>query len=382
MSIVVNGSGTITGISTGGLNDGIIADADIASMSASKLTGALPAISGAALTGISSVGGASGVDFNDSVKARFGTGNDLEIYHDASHSYISDTGTGNLKLMTSYLEVNQTNGEEMFKAIGNAGCHLYYDNSVKLVTTSTGINVTGAVNSTGEMRISNPSATSQLYLYGAAGQKANLKLNEYGVRDWDIGAGTVTSGQFSISAAGTERLRIDSSGVVKPLTSFQLPSLASAPSSPAAGNLYYNTGTKKVIIYNGSAWETVGPPNPEYRYTRYNYVSASVGHHPRISRIFIIQDNGTHVQVYNASASDNCSDSGDIPSGGTTYTHDAGAGVTKGFTGFGWYSVYGGGNRGANIKLEGSSDNSSWTQIGSTTDGQTSSNCGEQTWSV
>ena len=34
------------------------------------------------------VGGATGVDFNDNVKARFGTGNDLEIYHDGTDSYI------------------------------------------------------------------------------------------------------------------------------------------------------------------------------------------------------------------------------------------------------------------------------------------------------
>ena len=44
------------------------------------------------------VGGATGVDFNDDVKARFGTGNDLEIFHDASDSIINDAGTGNLKL--------------------------------------------------------------------------------------------------------------------------------------------------------------------------------------------------------------------------------------------------------------------------------------------
>ena len=39
---------------------------------------------------VTSVGGATGVDFNDNVKARFGTGNDLEIYHDASHSRIKE----------------------------------------------------------------------------------------------------------------------------------------------------------------------------------------------------------------------------------------------------------------------------------------------------
>ena len=43
------------------------------------------------------VGGANGVDFNDSVKARFGDGNDLEIFHNGVDSVIKDTGTGHLK---------------------------------------------------------------------------------------------------------------------------------------------------------------------------------------------------------------------------------------------------------------------------------------------
>ena len=73
MAIVINGSGTVTGISVGGLPDGIVDsgtlatnsvdsaelidgavdDSHMAAMAASKLTGALPAISGASLTGIS-----------------------------------------------------------------------------------------------------------------------------------------------------------------------------------------------------------------------------------------------------------------------------------------------------------------------------------------
>ena len=72
MAIVINGSGTVTGISVGGLPDGIVDagtlatnsvdsaelidgavdDSHMAAMAASKLTGALPAISGASLTGI------------------------------------------------------------------------------------------------------------------------------------------------------------------------------------------------------------------------------------------------------------------------------------------------------------------------------------------
>jgi hypothetical protein len=49
------------------------------------------------------VGGATGVDFNDEVKARWGTGNDLEIYHTATgnQSIISNSSAGNLHLKTS-----------------------------------------------------------------------------------------------------------------------------------------------------------------------------------------------------------------------------------------------------------------------------------------
>ncbi len=64
MAIVINGSGTVTGISVGGLPDvivdsgtladGTIANIVIGSLAASKLTGALPAISAASLTGLTS----------------------------------------------------------------------------------------------------------------------------------------------------------------------------------------------------------------------------------------------------------------------------------------------------------------------------------------
>ena len=61
MAIVINGSGTLSGLAVGGLPDGTvdsgtiatgtIVNADINDLAASKLTGALPAISGASLTG-------------------------------------------------------------------------------------------------------------------------------------------------------------------------------------------------------------------------------------------------------------------------------------------------------------------------------------------
>ena len=48
--------------------------------------------SGITITGNSYVTGND--DHPDNSQARFGTSNDLQIYHDGSNSYVSDTGTG------------------------------------------------------------------------------------------------------------------------------------------------------------------------------------------------------------------------------------------------------------------------------------------------
>ena len=53
----------------------------------------------------------TGIDFIDNDKARFGTGNDLEIFHNATDSIINDAGTGSLKLQqggTTRIEVSTT----------------------------------------------------------------------------------------------------------------------------------------------------------------------------------------------------------------------------------------------------------------------------------
>ena len=99
--------------------------------------------SGANLTGISSVGGATGVDFNDSVKARFGTGNDLEIYHDAIDSYVKDNGTGNLLLQGTNLNLQSTAAENYIRCTADAQVELYHNNVKKIETTSAGVDITG-----------------------------------------------------------------------------------------------------------------------------------------------------------------------------------------------------------------------------------------------
>jgi len=101
---------------------------------------------GSNLTGISSVGGATGVDFNDNVKARFGTGNDLEIYHDASDSIIADTGTGALEIRSNELKIKNAAGNENAVYFAEDGAvTLYHNNVAKFLTTADGIQINGNI---------------------------------------------------------------------------------------------------------------------------------------------------------------------------------------------------------------------------------------------
>ena len=97
-----------------------------------------------ALTQIDDRGLKTPIDLLDNEEIRFGTGNDLSIYHNGSHSYITDTGTGSLKIDTSQLLLRDGSGSDsMITATADGAVDLYYNNSSKLQTTNTGTNVTG-----------------------------------------------------------------------------------------------------------------------------------------------------------------------------------------------------------------------------------------------
>ena len=86
----------------------------------------------------------SALEFADNAKAKFGTGGDLEIYHDASHSYITDGGTGNLKIQGSQVDILGTS-ETMATFVDDGAVTLYHDNSARFATSSAGGTLTGAL---------------------------------------------------------------------------------------------------------------------------------------------------------------------------------------------------------------------------------------------
>ena len=89
---------------------------------------------------------ADGLIFTDNTKALFGTGSDLEIFHDASDSYIKDNGTGRLVIETNGTDVSLKSGSDNMAVFTKDGAStLYYDNSAKIATHNTGVEVTGSL---------------------------------------------------------------------------------------------------------------------------------------------------------------------------------------------------------------------------------------------
>ena len=124
--------------------------------------------------------------YSDNVKAKFGTGGDLEIYHDGSNSYIDDAGTGSIFLRSGTTYIQNAAGTKTAIATNSGGAQTFYhNNSVKLATSATGITVTGTVDVNGAYSL--PSAD------GSDGQV--LKTD---------GSGTISFGAIPASGSNTQ----------------------------------------------------------------------------------------------------------------------------------------------------------------------------------
>ena len=86
------------------------------------------------------------VDMPDNAKLLIGDSDDIEIYHDAYHSYIDHTGAGHFYIYGNgvnnvYLRANSS--EDSIVAETNGSVKLYYDGTKKLNTNTGGVAIDG-----------------------------------------------------------------------------------------------------------------------------------------------------------------------------------------------------------------------------------------------
>jgi len=152
--------------------------------------------------------------YNDNVKALFGTGSDLEIFHDGGNSRIVDVGNGKLMIDSNGAgtDIRKNASENMAKFITDGAAELYYDNSKKFETTTNGATISGSivvngnVNATGDL---NPNGNITI-----ANTSPQLFLTDTNHADFSI---LVNNDSFKVvdETNSANRLKIDSTGNVQ-----------------------------------------------------------------------------------------------------------------------------------------------------------------------
>ena len=301
---------------------------------------------GSGLTGLpAGVGGANGVIFNDNVKAQFGAGNDLQIYHNGGSGNYIDSVNKDLYIRCNLdagivggdIVLQPKSGENSAVFRDNGAVELYYDNALKLATTATGVDVTGGVTTnsysylnglrisgadtgntvyqqSGDLSISSASGAISLKPSGAnilhatntgvgigtSSPNATLTVSQsanniFAVERTGVSSG---SGQFGINVEGnsqttvsyddgaqlvfgtasspsihtgfTERMRIDSSGIVtkpyQPIGSFShSASVNYSQDDLTSANFYSHTWVNQGNHFNASTGRFTCPVAGIYR---------------------------------------------------------------------------------------------------------------------
>ena len=162
--------------------------------------------------------------FADNVQARFGGSSDLRIYHDSNHSYIDDTGTGNLKLRSNNFRVSNSDESKISATFQPAlGVELYYDNTSRMSTASYGIAVNGDI-----------LLQDALVHIGDTNTRIRFPSND----------------TISFETTGGERLRITSTGAVGIPTAMTV-STAGAIGIGHSGQVISSRGTYGPAVWTG-----------------------------------------------------------------------------------------------------------------------------------
>ena len=145
---------------------------------------------------------ADGFSVGDNEYITAGIGSDLALYHDGDNSYISDQGTGELRILSNVFTVkNAADNETMILGGQNGAVTLYNDNNARVATTADGADISG----TGSLKVP-VGTTAQRNGSPADGDiRYNSTLNSYegyGNSAWGgLGGGTEVDNTIATTTA-------------------------------------------------------------------------------------------------------------------------------------------------------------------------------------
>jgi len=155
--------------------------------------------------------------FVDDAKLKLGSGEDLQIYHNGTHSYIQDSGDGDLVLLSNQVAIrNATETEDMARFYEGDRVELRYANSLKFSTTGVGVSIYGGLqDKDGDVgtagQILSSTGTELDWIDGTgltAGNADRIKIN-----DDTTGSGAHYI-HFGSETSGYDDVEVDSTGLV------------------------------------------------------------------------------------------------------------------------------------------------------------------------
>jgi len=239
----------------------------------------------------------SSLKWNDGGQAQFGDSQDLSIYHDGSHSYIAETGTGRLHINSSQLRVNNAADDEiLIDATQDTGVSLYDGANTKRFETGPAGTITVGVSTADGFSVGDSE-----YISVGAGGTGDMLLYHNGTNsiiDNSTGNFEILANEFRVKSKSGGEAHIQSSdegGVnlywdnnvrfattddgadVSGTGSLKIPvgTTAQRNSSPTDGDFRFNSTENQFEGYSNSAWGEIGGGGAGGISTSYQNISST-----------------------------------------------------------------------------------------------------------
>ena len=200
----------------------------------------------------------------DEYKVQLGAGDDLELWHSTNNNSYIKNSTGELKIASDNIALMTTDQSEKFiDCNGNGNVELYYDNALRLDTTTGGADIRSS-GSAVEMKLRTSGGTTRGWLYANDSNQVGI-LDQGG--NWAIMHYNDNYTQFRIN--NTTKVRIDGDGL-------------KFGSSTAAANALndYEEGTWTPVMKDQSG-------------NTYSGGGTITGHYVKVGEMVIVQFAGT-----------------------------------------------------------------------------------------
>jgi len=215
-----------------------------------------------ALTKVDDRGLKTPIDLLDNEKIRLGTGNDLELYHNATNN-ILNSGNGKIELRHTVGGAD----EAMAKFIPNGAAELYHNDSKKLETSSSGVTITGDANWNDDGKAEFGNAADLKIYHDASHSYLNNSTGRLRIQGDDVRIENAAGSEFlaKFTADGAAELYYDDSKKLETVTggvkvTGELAFAASSGNNPIINNtdggngnaLHFETGGADRLIIDSS----------------------------------------------------------------------------------------------------------------------------------